>query len=227
MYYNYCEAGWVEEYKTRKALWIHDGNPRRPHALLTSHGKHSNGYVNSELVMQDSMVLNGACLDLVGMLMEADLDLKIVDRVVGPAMGAITLAHELSRNISYINFGRRHCLYAYTQKQAVCGSSKMVFDRTRICPNEQILITEDVLTTGSSVKKTTIAVTEAGAVPLPFVAVLVNRSGLEEINGLRIVALIKLQMDLWDPERCPLCKAGSKPIRPKGSVNWASLNAEY
>jgi len=32
------------------ALWIHDGNPQRPHALLTS-GNHSNGFFNASFIM--------------------------------------------------------------------------------------------------------------------------------------------------------------------------------
>lgn len=39
---------WIDRFKERDALWLHDGNVRRPHALLTS-GKHSDGFFNSVL----------------------------------------------------------------------------------------------------------------------------------------------------------------------------------
>ena len=61
----------------------------------------------------------------------------------------------------------------------------------------------------------------------PFVAVLVNRSGLTEVGGKKIVALIDRPMPMWTPDECPLCKAGSEAIRAKGSENWARLKATY
>ena len=86
---------------------------------------------------------------------------------------------------------------------------------------------EDVLTTGGSVDLTAEAVTNAGGVVLPFVIILVNRSGLTEVNGKKIVALIDRPMPMWTPDECPLCKQGSEALRPKGTENWDRLNAEY
>jgi hypothetical protein len=54
----------------------------------------------------------------------------------------------------------------------------------------------------------------------------VNRSGLTEVNGMKIVALIDHPMPMWAPEECPLCPQGSEAIRAKGE-NWARLTAAY
>lgn len=35
------------------AAWIHDGDPKKPHAVFTS-GKHSNAYFNCSLVLKTS-----------------------------------------------------------------------------------------------------------------------------------------------------------------------------
>lgn len=215
---------WIRQYQQKGALWLHDENPRRPHALLTS-GKHSDGFFNSELVMEDSFLLGEACSDLLELLRENGLALNDVDRVVGPAMGAITLAHDISRHI-----GRersRLCLRAYTEKETYIDRKIMVFKKTSIHLGEDILLTEDVLTTGGSVDLTANAVNEAGGNVLPFVAVLVNRSGLKEVDGKKIVALIDRTMSTWSANECPLCKEGSEAIRPKGIENWNRLNTSY
>ena len=54
--------GWIGQYKQKGALWIHDGNMRRPHALLTS-GKHSSGFFNSRLVIPDEVLLRDAAAE--------------------------------------------------------------------------------------------------------------------------------------------------------------------
>ncbi len=215
---------WINQYQKKGALWLHDGNSKRPHALLTS-GNHSSGFFNSELVMEDSLILDDACSDLVELLRQHGLILNDVDRVVGPAMGAITLAHDISRHI-----GRdrgRFCLRAYTEKETDGDSKLMVFRKTMIRPGERVLPAEDVLTTGGSVDLTATAVTNVGGIVLSFVAVLVNRSGLTEVKGKKIVALIDRPMPMWTPDQCPLCQEGSEAIRPKGVENWNRLNAAY
>jgi len=251
---HHAEAGWIDIYSRKGALWIHDMNPQRPHALLTS-GKHSNGFFNSELVMEDPDNVDVACLDLIHLLKDRNFDFNSFDRVVGPAMGAITLAHNLA---SRLRHHRKYpCLRAYTEKatdtkfvvvrddqtieieasevrsqdkivEVKPAPKTMAFKRTNIRPGERILLVEDVLTTGGSVELTTQAVKEAGGIVLPFVVTLVNRSGNTQTNGgMEIVSLINRLMPTWDAEDCLLCKQGSKGIRPKGTENWALLNAEY
>lgn len=222
---------WLEKYTKRGALWVHDGNPKRPHVRL-SKGGHSDGFFDSELVMEDPALLEEACFDLVVKASSRQglkLNASSVDRVVGPAMGAITMAHQIPLCIN----AARHmladrCLRAYTEKLETATGIRMVFKRTWIKPGEYVLQCEDVVTTGSSVELTTKAVVEAGGIVLPFVLVLVNRSGLEEVGKQKIVALIDMPMNNWAPNECPLCQAGSEVLHPAKQVeNWTRLNAEY
>ena len=213
--------GWIDKYKEMGALWIHSGNPKQPHALLTS-GNHSDGFFNSGLVTADPLVLNEATMNLAEKLLDAGMLKFIFSKihwVVGPAMGAITLAHDLARH-----FG---CLTAFTEKADGEGVKTMVLKRATLKPGECVLPAEDVLTTGGSVELTAKAIVDAGGQVFPFVAVLVNRSGLTEVGGKKIVALIDRPMPMWTPDECPLCKAGSEAIRAKGSENWARLKATY
>jgi orotate phosphoribosyltransferase len=228
--YNTTE-GWISPYATLGALWIHDENPKRPHALLTS-GNHSSGFFNSGLVTENPSYLDQAAWDLITMLGDAGLVFGQVPgravsprRVVGPAMGAITLAHNIALNIACDYGGTR--LTSFTEKESEVLRNTMVFKRNPPKPGEEVLVTEDVLTTAKSVKAVMAAVEAHGATILPFVAVLVNRSGLKEVCGAKIVALIDHPMPMWMPEECPLCKQGSEAIRPKEAGNWARLNGAY
>jgi len=215
---------WIREYKIRSALWLHDGNPKRPHALLTS-GKHSSGFFNSRLVIPDEVLLRDAAADLLGLFARAGGDVSEVQGVVGPQTGATKLAELVSDQIMANTRG--DCFWASPAKSEKDGVKSMVFtDEGRsLLPHRTILLCEDVLTTGGSVDLAITAVTSAGGIVLPFILVLVNRSGLVEANGKKIVALIDRPMPTWTPEECQLCKQGSEPVRPKD--NWAKLNAEY
>ena len=153
---------------------------------------------------------------------------RAVHRVVGPAMGAITLAHDLALRIDHLTYN--DCTSAFVEKikDPVTGQKKMVFNRTNIKVGETILLCEDVLTTGGSVEMAENTVVSAGGTVMPYVLVLVNRSGLTEVNGKKIIALINSPMLTWDAEDCPLCKLGSEAILPKTPAeNWVRLNARY
>jgi orotate phosphoribosyltransferase len=217
---------WIEAYKTKGALWIHDGNPKRPHALLTS-GNHSDGFFNSKLVTEDPFLLQEASADLVELLVQNCLDLELVDRVVGPATGATKLAEEgVAPEIGKKR--GRPCLSAYTEKDTdKDGKKRMIFINTSIRDGETVLLCEDVRTTGESVGLTAQAVINAGGTILPYVALLVNRSGEQNSHGVDFIALINRHMQSWRPEECPLCPKGSEAIRPEGTENWQRLNATY
>lgn len=215
------EEQWIQAYQDREALWFHDGNPRRPHALLSA-GRHSNGYFNSELIIQESALLDQAAADLLSLLQKAGLNITYVERVVGPAMGAITLAHDLARHIGYAT--QSACLRGYTIKAGEKGGETMAFDdRVQVQPGEKVLLAEDVVTTFRTVKLTAEVLIDKEAVPLPFVSALVNRSGETEVSQFKIVALIQKPMATWDAIDCPLCKEGSRAIRPKARENWTQL----
>ena len=216
------ENGWIDQYKKKNALWIHDGNPKHPHALLTS-GKHSNGFFNSREVIPDEGLLREAASDLVESFALLGEDLRSLDGVVGPQTGATTLARliceelTLGMDIDYF--------WASPAKHDKDGKKSMVFsdEDRKILPHRWVLLCEDVLTTGGSVELAAQAVIDAGGVVFPYVLVLVNRSGLKEVNGRKIVALIDRSMPIWEADECPLCKGGSEALRPKD--NWVRLNA--
>ncbi len=220
---------WVTKYREKSALWFHDGNPRRPHALLTS-GKHSGGFFNSRLIISDDHLLRRAALDLLRLYIKQGCDISKVGCVVGPQTGATRLAQLICDWICLQNrsvSNGRTCVTASPAKNEIDGVKSMIFvpDDLEKMPGKAVLLCEDVLTTGTSVELAAQAVHAGGGTVMPYVLVLVNRTGLIHVKGKRVIALIDRAMPMWSSEKCPLCKAGSEALRPKD--NWARLNAEY
>lgn len=218
------QGEWIKYYEEQGVLWIHDENMKRPHALLTS-GNHSNGFFNNRLVIANETVLLEAASDLIDLFIFNGGDITMVDRVVGPQTGATKLAEFLCEEIARRR--GRFCAWASPAKSGEGSNKKMVFDdiRRTVHIGENVLLCEDVVTTSGSVKLTAdLCDAYCGSI-LPFVLVLVNRSGLVEAGNKKIVAMIDKKMPMWSPAECSLCKQGSEAIHPKD--NWARLNASY
>ncbi len=207
------EQQWKEKFAELGALWIHDSNPKRPHALLTS-GNHSDGFFNAGMVIKHPRLLAEACVDMVERSLIKEFSPQMI---IGSALGAITIAHEVGRHLGV--------WVGFTEPVVENGEKGMVLKRFNIDPGTRVLVVEDVMTTGGTTEKTIAAVKEQGGVVLPHVLVLVNRSGKPRLGETHISALINQPILVWSPEECPLCKEGSEIVRPKG--NWYPLTRQY
>ncbi len=225
---NRNQAGWIEEYGRRESLFMHDGNPRRPHALLRSK-KHSDGFFNSRPLIADEKLMREVAHDLlVRMIQFEGFDIETVDRAVGPQTGATRLAEFLAAEIGACR--GRPCAWASPKKITdetgeVVG---MEFGDPDHCvlPGERVLLCEDVMTTGGSVRRTLEAVFAKGGSAMSFVGMIVNRLEDTSVMGLRLVALVERHLPTYDVpggEACPLCAAGSEAIPPKD--NWSRMIA--
>ncbi len=218
------EDGWMDVYREKDAFWLHNGNPKFPHAILTS-GKHSNGFFNSRLVIPYDELMGEAASDLVEKMKIQIEPMLTIDMVVGPQTGATKLSRLICGEVA--KYTRSHCFWSSPAKGEIDGRKAMIFEseEKELFSGRSVLLCEDVLSTGGSIDLTVEAVLNAECIVLPCVLVLVNRSGLKELNGKKIVALIDREMTMWEPDDCPLCKQGSSAVRAKD--NWALLTAPY
>ncbi|HET8574576.1 MAG TPA: phosphoribosyltransferase family protein [Candidatus Paceibacterota bacterium] len=217
------EAEWLSEYEQRGALWKHNGSLKGPHPVLRS-GMHSNGFFNSRLIIADEELLRQAACDLLELFVGSQKLLR-ADGVAGPQTGATKLAELLSNEITKRR--KKGCFWVSPAKYQDKTGRTMAWegeDASRLL-GKNVLLCEDVISTGGSIELTARAVSRAGGSVLPYVLVLVNRSSLREINGKKIIALIECIMPLWDPAKseCPLCEAGSQPL-PVPKEHWKSLH---
>ena len=214
------EEEWIGVYQEKGAWWRHDGNMLRPHVRLTW-GKHSTGYVDSPLVLEDASLLFDVAFDILQMFIREGGEIEKVDGVVGPRAN---LAEAMA------NIVGNSCFSASPEKSEKGKERVMIFgpEDLALLAGKSVLLCDDVFTTGGSVQLVARAVGKASGIVLPFVTVPVNRSGLKEVNGRKIVAPINRYMPKWFPENCPPCKQGSKALYPpKDPANWVLLNAPY
>jgi orotate phosphoribosyltransferase len=80
----------------------------------------------------------------------------------------------------------------------------------RIEKGENILVVDDVLTTGKSIHRALNTIRDETQGVLKGVGIVVDRSKKEPDFGVKTVRLHKLSTNLWPPESCPLCRKGEK-----------------
>jgi orotate phosphoribosyltransferase len=81
-----------------------------------------------------------------------------------------------------------------------------------LAPGERCLVVEDVITTGGSTREVIECVERHGAVVMG-VGSLIDRSGGATFP-VRRAALATVSATTWNPDACPLCRAGSQAIKP-------------
>ncbi len=131
-----------------------------------------------------------------------------VRTVAGPTTGGIILAHEVARQTG---------LRAVYAERADDGRGRVFRRGFHLERDEAVLVVDDILTTGGSVRETIEAVRAEGA-RVAGAAVLVDRSGSESpLGDVPLVALWRLAIPTYAPERCPQCAAGV-PISKPGTT---------
>jgi orotate phosphoribosyltransferase len=168
------------------------------HFLLSS-GKHSNRYCQCAKLLQypekSEIVL--------GKVVEQIKDVEI-DIVVGPAMGGIIVAYELGRQLGKPAI--------FTERENGSMTLRRGFE---IKAGQKVLITEDVVTTGKSSKETAEVIKALGG-EVVGIACVVDRSTGD--TGFDIFSAIKLDIETYEVDNCPLCKENIPYIKP-GSRN--------
>ena len=168
------------------------------HFLLTS-GLHSPHYVEKFNVLQHPAYTQQLCEAMAEKFRDSQ-----IDTVVGPMTGGILLAHEVGKAL-----GTRAI---FTERV----DGRMTFRRGfTLEQGERVLIVEDIVTTGGSIKEVIAAVKELGAIPVA-VSMLVDRSGGKVSFGdVPSTALLHMQVETYNPDDCPLCRQGI-PMTKRG-----------
>lgn len=170
------------------------------HFKLTS-GRHSNKYLQCAKIFRNakySEILSGA-------LAEKFAD-DGVELVIGPALGAIQLAYEVSRQLGCENF--------FSEREE--GGEMVLRRNFSIKPGQKVLLVEDVVTTGGSVKELVKLVQEKQG-DIVGIGSIVDRSCGTADFGVPFKAVITVNVDSWEKADCPICKEGLIPLEKPGS----------
>jgi orotate phosphoribosyltransferase len=175
------------------------------HFRLTS-GLHSPVYLQCARLLMDPARAAMVCAALEGELARA-LPGQAFDATVAPAMGGIVFGYELARQIGV--------LALFVER---AGGEFALRRGFALEPGARVLIAEDVVTTGLSVREA-IACVRAHGADVVAAACLIDRSGGSAQLDVPLIALAQLDLPVYAPDQIPpdlatkpVVKPGSRPI---------------
>lgn len=171
------------------------------HFVGTS-GRHMATYINKDALYPHTEVVS----EMGKLFAEQNQDLD-VDVVAAPALGGIILSTWTAYHLSQIK--GKEVLGVYTEKTP---DKNQIFTRgyDKLVAGKNVLIIEDLTTTGGSVKKVVDSVKSVGG-NVVGVSVMVNKNPEEvtsEFVGAPLRWLAELKTETYEASDCPLCKDG-------------------
>jgi len=170
-------------------------------ALLKGHfklssGNHSNYYLQSAKVLENPKTANLLAQQLAKQIKQSGIK---IDTICSPALGGLIAGFALAQALD--------CRYIFAERVDGAMTIRRGFE---IKDNEQVLICEDIITTG-----------------VVAFAALANRGfchrqesdikvqpNCKLPQNKPLFALADFTFEMYPPNECPLCKTGSKAIKP-------------
>ncbi|MBQ3115363.1 MAG: orotate phosphoribosyltransferase [Clostridia bacterium] len=167
------------------------------HFLLTS-GRHSNKYMQCAKIFQNAKYSEELCGELAKLYKDSGVEV-----VIGPAIGAILISYEVARQLGTPNI--------FAERDA---DGKMTLRRSfEVKPGQKVLVVEDVVTTGGSVREVIELVKENGG-EVVGVGSIVDRTAGKVDFGVPYKAVLPVEIESYEADSCPLCKAGEPVVKP-------------
>jgi orotate phosphoribosyltransferase len=172
------------------------------HFQLTS-GRHSDKYMQCARLFQYPDIAEKFAKELAGKF-------NGIDMVAGPALGGIIIAYEVSRQLKVKN--------VFAERENGAMTLRRGFE---IPQGARVLVVEDVVTTGGSVMEVMELVRSVGG-EISGVGCIVDRSNGKVDFGVPFAAVLSMEVESWEADKCPLCREGWPVVKP-GS---RSMNAK-
>ena len=186
------------------------------HFILSS-GNHSPNYLQSAKVLEDPKRAELLAKELAKLIKDANIK---VDTVCAPALGGVIAGYELARALGVRSI--------FVERK----EGKMELRRGfEVSKDENVLICEDIITTGGSALEAADIINSLGAKVVAFAA-LANRGFCKRYGSSKepkkecklpqnipFFALADFEFEIYPPENCPLCKEGSKAVKPGSRGN--------
>ena len=174
------------------------------HFCLTS-GLHSDEYFQCAKLYQYPEYT-----EKIGKMIAEKLSDVEFDTIIAPAVGAIIIGYETAKQCKKRNL--------FVERKDGIMQLRRGY---KLSKGEKVVIIEDVITTARTIKETIEAIKEFEP-EVVAVGCIVDRSCGK--TGLNIISLAQVTPKTFEPDDCPLCKAGM-PIEKPGSRQEVKLNA--
>jgi len=189
----------------------------RGHFLLSS-GNHSEFYLQSAKVLEDPRLAGQLADELAAIIEKAGVEF---DSVCSPALGGILAGYELARAAK-----KR---FIFTERVDRVMSLRRGFE---VHKGERFIVCEDIVTTGGSALESARLIENLSGEVVGFAALanrgfckVANLAGSSAKGGAKLpadkpfFALGNFEFEIYEPDTCPLCAAGSKAIKPGSRGN--------
>ncbi|MDD0846762.1 orotate phosphoribosyltransferase [Campylobacter sp. 50012-21] len=186
------------------------------HFLLSS-GNHSQFYLQSAKVLEDPALAGKLADELFSVIKNAGISFE---SVCSPALGGILAGYELARA------GNKR--FIFTERVDGQMTLRRGFE---VKKGEKFIICEDVITTGGSAVESAKIIESLGGEVVGYAA-LASRGFCKMVGGLEnpapnaklpsdkpFFALGEFGFAMFAPDECPLCKSGSKAVKPGSRGN--------
>lgn len=171
------------------------------HFILSS-GLHSDTYLQCARVLMDPARADRLCKALADKL-RATLDMASIDLVVSPAMGGVVVGYEMGRQLSLPTI--------FCERVDGMFALRRGFE---IQPGQNILVVEDVVTTGKSSLETFECIKAHGG-NVVAEASLINRSGTSApLGDIALVSLMELDVQTYSEENIPEALRSIPAVKP-------------
>ena len=182
------------------AMYENAGALLNGHFILSS-GRHSARYLQSALVLMDLEDATALARELI-----KKVDASTIDMVVAPAIGGLVVGQEVARQMNKP--------FLFTERK----EGEMQLRRGFSIPSgSRLLVVEDVITTGGSVRECMAVVREHGGVPVKVLAVVDRAPGVDGRFDVPYATALSLDVETYAADTCPLCADGGLPAIKPGS----------
>lgn len=176
----------------------------RGHFVLTS-GRHSDTYVEKFRLLEQPDVLSSVCARIAERFRDSAIDV-----VAGPTTGGIIIAFEVARQLG--------CQALYVEFE---DGRRLLRRGATLRPGARVLVVDDVLTTGRSIRESI----EALGVHPAGIAVLIDRSESNPFASQEFFAACRVEATSYPPDALPPGLAALAAVKP-GSRSFGADSEE-
>jgi orotate phosphoribosyltransferase len=181
---------------------------KEAHALIENDhfvyisGDHGSGWIDKNAIFPHTEHVEGLCRDLAAEVKDWGIEV-----VCGPATGGLIIADWTAHALGVLSVFTEHD--AVPRGKALRGPFVLRRGYDVIVAGKRVLVVDDIVNTGLSLRETAQAVGAAGGV-LAGAACLVSRGNVDAAGlGVdRYLYLLEYRIPAWPAEGCRLCRDG-------------------